>query len=113
MNYTKGILSGFAAIVIVQIACSCFFPGKAFPNSTGGGTTATDPSGFLKMFTHNLHSPQFWLTTAFLFWVFFVASRSNTFVRVCFFWIPTVTVSTLTLTFAVLWTYLSIHFRNQ
>jgi len=108
MNYVKGILSGFAAIVIPQIACVFCLPSKYIPpNSTGGGTTATDLSGFLKIY---LHSPAFWVISAFLFWVFFMASRSNTFVRVCFFWIPTVTVSALTVTVAGLYTYFWMRF---
>ena len=114
MNYVKGILSGFAAIAMGQIACSCYFLSKAFPNpNPTGGTTATDLSGFLIMSTHNLRTPAFWLLAAFMFWVFLMASRSNTFVRVCFFWIPTVAVSTLTIASAGLYTYLWIHFRNQ
>ena len=48
MNYAKVILSGFAAIAMGQIACSCYFLSKAFPNpNPTGGTTATDLSGFL------------------------------------------------------------------
>ena len=110
MNYVKGILSGFAAIAIGQFACFCMFfptPPPRPVDSTGGGTTATDLSGFLKIY---LHSPAFWVISAFLFWVFFMASRSNTFVRVCFFWIPTVTVSALTVTVAGLYTYFWMRF---
>ena len=115
MNYVKGILSGFAAIVIAQIACLWIFfptpPPQPIANSMGGGTTATDVSAFLKMSMHNLHSPLFWIVTGLLFWLFFAASRSNPILRVCFFWIPTLTVSTLAFAFAGLVTYLSIHFR--
>ena len=120
MNYVKGILSAFAAIVIAAIACLWVFFPAPFPTSppqpitnSGGGTTATDPSAFLKMLTHNLHSPLFWIIAGLLFGLFFAASRSTTIWRVCFFWIPTLTVSTLTIASAGLYTYLWIHFRNQ
>jgi len=81
MNYVKGILSGCAAIAIGQFACFCMFfptPPPRPVDSTGGGTTAIDVSAFLKMSTHNLHSPAFWIIAGFLFWAFFAASRSNT-----------------------------------
>jgi hypothetical protein len=111
MNYTKGILSAFAAIVIANTVCSWLFLSKAMANSTG--TMATDVSGFLLISMGNLRSPLFWIIAGLLFWLFFAASRSKTILRVCFFWIPTLIVSTLTFAIAGLYTYLWIHFRNQ
>ena len=110
MNYAKGILSGFAAIVIAEIVCSwLFFHGaNAIGNSKAIGVAA-----LVGVSVENLLSPLFWIIAGLLFWLFFAASRSRTILRVSFFWIPTLAVSTLAFAFVGLLIFLSMHFRNQ
>ena len=118
MNYVKGILSGFAAIFTANTVCSWLFFSKAMANAkataNSGGTMATDPRGFLLMSMANLRSPLFWIIAGLLFWLwFFVASRSGHVLRVWFFWIPTLLVSTLGFALVGIVTYLWLHFGNQ
>jgi len=106
MNYVKDILSGLAALFIAEFVCSwlLFSP---------SGSKATGLIVLVAMSLENLLSPLFWIVAGLLFWLFFAASRSNTTLRVCFFWIPTLLVSTLGFAFVGMLTYLWIHFRHQ
>ena len=107
MNYFKGILSGLAALFLAQcVGPWSMFKGISEQKATGLGAVA---GGLM----WSAFSPLFWTLALLFFALFFVASRlGNKVLRVCLFWIPTVTVSVLVVAIAVLFTYLSIHFRN-
>ena len=89
MNYVKGVLSGFAAIFIAEVA---------FLWPLLKGSKATGMAVFLGIL---------------LFALFFAASRSRPALRVLFFWIPTLVTSTLGFAFVGMLTYLWISFRHQ
>ena len=106
MNYVKNVLSGVAAIFIAQVA----FSWSIFrPNSS----KAIGLAALVGMSIENFLSPIFWIVAVLLFGLFFAASRSNTVLRVLFFWIPTLLVSTLGVAFIGMLTYFWLHFRNQ
>ncbi len=108
MVYAKGILSGLAAWFLAIVAADwSFFRIISREKATGLGAMA----GVL---TSSLFSPVFWIFAALFFALFFFASRlGNKFLRVFFFWIPTLAVSTFGLAIVALFAFVYIHFRNQ
>ena len=107
MNYAKIILSGLAAISLAEsLGPWSMFKGISEHKATGLGAVGGGLMG-------SALSPLFWTLALLFFALFFAASRlGNKILRVCLFWIPTVTVSVLVVAIVALWTYLSIHFRN-
>jgi hypothetical protein len=58
------------------------------------------------MLVESLLSPRFWIVALLLFGIFFAASRGSAPFRVLFFWIPTLTVSTLGFSIIAMYAYL-------
>lgn len=104
MNYARGILSTLAAIFIAELSF-------VWPFLKGSRAVGLD--GLAAMFVESLFSPRFWIIGILLFALFFTASRSGKILRVLFFWIPTLVVSTVGVAFLGLCTYLFIRFRPQ
>src|ERR1700676_650683 len=108
MSYIRGILSVLAAIIIAELA-----PGPWSPLKGINGSKATGVAVFAGSLMESMFSPLFWMLVIALFAIFFTASRlDNKALRVVFFWIPTVTVSSLGFTIASLVAYLIVRFRN-
>jgi hypothetical protein len=103
MAYVKGILSTLAAIFIAEIAFAWPFL---------KGSKATGVAALALLFLESIVSPRFWIVGALLFGLFFAASRSNTFLRMVFFWIPTLVVSALGFAFLAMCTLLFLRFRH-
>jgi hypothetical protein len=63
--------------------------------------------GVLKaLLLESVLSPRFWIVGVLLFGFFFAASRGRTVLRVLFFWIPTLTISTLGFSIVAMYAYL-------
>ena len=97
MNYINAILSGLAAVFVAEFVF--FWPILS-------GSKATGLAVLKALLIESILSPRFWIVGVLLFALFFAASRSNTFLRVLFFWIPTVTVSALGFSIVALYAYL-------
>jgi len=97
MNYARGLLSAIAAIFIAESVFLWPFlkPAKA-----------TGMSALAFLLVESLLSPKFWIVCLLSSGVFFAASRASTVLRVVFFWIPTVAVSTIGFAIVGLYTYL-------
>jgi hypothetical protein len=108
MAYVKGILSGFAAIVIAEVV-----PGLWWMFRGINGSKATGLAVVAAGLAESLLSPLFWTLSILLFALFVLASRlSQRPLRVVFFWIPTLTASCVGVGIAALFTYVLIRFRN-
>jgi hypothetical protein len=104
MDYLKGILSGLAAIFLAECVPGSWsvFKGISEQKATGLGAIAA-----------GLFSPLFWTLALLFFVLFLVAGRlGNKILRIFLFWIPTLTLSSLDLAIAALFTYVLIHFRH-
>lgn len=99
MDYFKGTLSGLAAVFVAEFAF--FWP-------VFKGSKATGLSVLKARLIESILSPRFWIVSVLLFVLFFAASRGSTFLRVLFFWIPTVTVSALGFSIVALYAYLFV-----
>jgi hypothetical protein len=100
--YTKGFMSAIAAVYLGLMlpAFLNMFKGISEQKATGLGAIT---GGFLE----SVFSPWFWLLTVSFFAVFFTTSRAhNKFLRVLFFWIPTVFFSSIAILSVGLFTYL-------
>lgn len=104
MAYVKGILSGFAAILIAEFV----FITPFLRGSKGTGIAAFDA-----MLLESIFSPRFWIVAVLLFGLFFVASRGRTILRLLFFWIPTLAVSLAGLSIFALYAYLFTISRHR
>ena len=104
MDYVKGILSGLAAIFIAEFT----FLWPLFR-----GSKATGLAALVGVSVEGLFSLRFWIVVVLLLGLFFASSRSNTVLRVLFFWIPTVVASALGFAFVGMCTYLFLRFRHQ
>jgi len=105
MIYAKGILGGLAALFLA--GSWSVFKGINTEKATGLAAVA---GGFVG----SIFSPLFWILAALFFALFFSAGRlESKLLRVFLFWIPTLTVSTVGIAIAALFTYMSIHFRNR
>ncbi len=104
MNYVSGILSGLSAVLIAE--CACLWPFLR-------GSKATGVAAVVGLSVESIFHPRFWIVAVLSFALFFTASRSNTIVRVLFFWIPTVVVSALGFAFVGMCAYLFIRSRHQ
>ena len=105
MNSTKAALSAVAAIIIAWCV-------NAWPMFSR--TKATGLAGIIGSFLGSPSSPVFWIVAFLAFGLFFSASRlGNKALRVVFFWVPTLAVSGLSATIALLIVCLlvSLHFR--
>jgi hypothetical protein len=108
MTYVKGILSGFAAIILAE-----FVPGLWSAFADISREKATGLAVVAGGIVESLLTPRFWILAVLLFASFFAASRlGNKPVRIVLFWIPTLTVSALSFAIVGLFTYLSIRFRH-
>lgn len=106
MNYVKAALGAVAAIIIG----TCVNAWPIFSETKATGLAAV--VGILK---ESLLSPLFWIVTLAAFALFFFASRlGNKTLRVLLFWLPTLAVSGLSITIAVLIAclILNVHFRH-
>ena len=106
MPYVKGVLSGFAAVILAEL-----FPALRYLLLTNAKATgiAVVTGGSLE----SLISPLFWFLAISFFALFFKAGRaSNGILRTAFFWIPTVAVTCLGVAIVSLFSYLYFHFRN-
>lgn len=64
-------------------------------------------------FVESIFSPLFWILAVLFFMVFFRASRlGNKPLRILFFWVPTVALSTVSISIVALLTYAVLHFRH-
>jgi hypothetical protein len=108
MSYIKSILSVLAALIIAQL-----LPGPWSPLKGINGSKATGVAVFAASLVESMFSPLFWMLAIALFAIFFTASRlENKALRVAFFWIPTLTVSSVGFMIASLVAYLVVRFRN-
>jgi len=106
MNYVKAAISAVAAVIIAWSV-------NAWPMFSG--TKATGWAGLVGSFRGSLFSPLFWIVAFVVFALFFFASRLGSKVlRVVLFWVPTLTVSGLSATIALLigWLVVREHFRQ-
>jgi len=109
MNYIKSILSGLAAIILAECVPGSWsvFRGISQEKATGLAAVA---GGLVE----SVSSPLFWILAVMFFALFFAASRlKNKLLRVFLFWIPTLTVSALSIAIVALFAYLFIHFRRS
>jgi hypothetical protein len=100
--YAKGFLSGIAGIYLGLILPGSLnaFKGVSEQKATGLGAVAGS-------FLGTALSPWFWLLALSFFAVFFIISRAhNKFLRVLFFWIPTIFFSCIAILSVGLFTYL-------
>ena len=102
MDYVKNILSGLAALFIAEFAF-------AWPSFSG--SKATGLAALAGLFVESIFSPRCWIIGALLFGLFFAASRGSTVLRVLFFWIPTIVVSTVGFSFLALFFF--VRFKDQ
>jgi hypothetical protein len=101
------VLSGLAAILIALLG-----PGFVIALRGMSHQRATGLAAIAGGLTGAILSPLFWILAAVLFGLFFAACRlSSKLLRVIFFWIPTVAVSTLGLALLSLFAYAWLHFR--
>ena len=100
MSYFRGVLSGFAAILIAEFVC--IWPFLSGSRATGLPVLLVAPL-----------SLRFWIVGMLLFGLFFAASRGSTVLRVLFFWIPTLAVSALGFAFLGLLTYVLAISRHR
>lgn len=108
MNYVKGLLSGLAAIFLAEfVGPWSIFKGISEQKATGLGAVA---GGLM----WSAFSPLFWTLALLFFALLFAASRlRNKTLRVCLFWIPTLTVSVLGMAIVAVFTYVFVHFRDR
>jgi hypothetical protein len=107
VNYVKNILSGITSIILAELVPGpwSMFKGISEQKATGMGAVAGGLMG-------SALSPLFWTLGLLFFALFFAASRlGNKILRVFLFWIPTLTVSVLSIAFTALCIYVSIHFK--
>jgi hypothetical protein len=100
--YAKGFMSAMAAVYLGLMLPAFIevYRGLSEQKATGLGAVA---GGFLG----NLLSPWFWLLAVSFFAIFFIASRAHsTFLRVLFFWIPSVSFSGFSILSVGFFTYL-------
>jgi hypothetical protein len=108
MTYLKGILSALAAIILAELVPGMWSAHRGILGSKATGLAAV-AGGLLE----SIFSPLFWIISISLFALFFAASRlSNKPLRILFFWIPTLTVSSGAFAMAALITYALVRFRN-
>ena len=108
MDYAKGILCGFTAIVLAELV-----PGSWSVFRGISGTRATGLAAVAGGLVESLFSPFFGIVAIVIFALLFAASRlGNKALRILLFWIPSLTVSSVSVATVVLYTYLIIRFRN-
>ena len=109
MDYVKGILSGLTAIILAEAV-----PGSWSVFRGISGTKATGLAAVAGGLAESVFSPLFWILAIVFFALFFAASRlGNKVLRVFLFWIPTLTVSSLTVAVVALITYLIVRLRHS
>jgi len=109
MDYVKGILSGLVALILAELVPGSWsvFRGISKEKATGVAVVAAG-------LAESIFSPLFWIFAIAFFGLLFCAGRAgNKFLRIFFFWIPTLTVFSISIAIAGLCTYLFIHFRNR
>ncbi len=109
MGYGKALLAGFTATVLAELVPSLW--------SVFSGTSSTKATGLAAVaggFVESLISPLFWILAILIFASLFAASKlTNKPLRIFLFWIPTLTVCSLSVAVLALGAYLLIHFRNS
>ena len=113
MDYLKGILSALVAIILAELVPGSWsvFRGISKEKATG---LAAVLGGLVESLLSPPFSPVFWIFVMSFFALFFASARSgNKLIRIFFFWIPTLTVSSLTVAIVGLFTYLFVSMRNR
>ena len=106
MTYFKGVLSAAAAVTLAEL-----IPGLWWVLTSG--TKATGIAAVWGGLIESLFSFRFWVLAILFFALFYVASRlGNKALRVLLFWVPTLTVLSVTIAAAGLLTYVLIRFRH-
>jgi len=78
------------------------------------GSKATGVDAIAGILVGSLFSPVFWVLAIFIFAIFFAARRlDNKALRVVFFWIPTLSVSSVAVTIAAVISYFVVRFRDS
>lgn len=109
MDYVKGILSGVVALILAELVPGSWSPFRGISTEKATGLAAL--AGGL---AESIVSPLFWIFAIAFFGLLFCAGRAgNKFLRIFFFWIPTLTVFSINVAIVGLYTYLFIHFRNR
>jgi hypothetical protein len=109
MDYFKGVLSGLVAIILAELVPGSWSPFWGVSSEKAIGLAAV--AGGL---AESIFSPLFWVIAISLFALFFAASRAgNKLLRIFLFWIPKLTVSSVTIAIVGLFTYLFIHVLNR
>ena len=109
MGYVKGILSGLAAVILAEVIPGIWwaFTGMSKSKATG---IAVVWAGLIE----SLFSFRFWILAILFFALFFAASRlASKPLRVVLFWIPSLTVISVSIAVVALFTYVIVHVRQQ
>jgi hypothetical protein len=108
MNYFKNVLCGIAAVFLAEVVPSSWSAFRDMNSERATGLAAV-AGGFVE----SIFSPLFWILAVLFFMVFFRASRlGNKLLRILFFWVPTVALSTVSISIVALLTYAVLHFRH-
>jgi len=108
MDCVKGILSGLVAIILAEIVPGVWWAFTGISKSKATGI-AVLWGGLIE----SLFCFRFWILAILFFALFFTASKlRNKALRALLFWIPTLTVLSLSIAAAGLLTYVVIRFRH-
>jgi hypothetical protein len=108
MDYFKGILSGFAAIFLAECV-----PGSWSVFRDISREKATGLAVLAGGLAESVFSPLFWIFAVLFFALFYAASRlRNNLLRVCLFWIPTLTVAVFCIAVVALYAYMFMRLRH-
>ena len=119
MNWTKGILSGFAAVslsLLLPTLGSLLIPTlAAIPGlKTVNEEHATGIGLVLGGFLENFSSPRFWIVAVLLFLLFLATGRlGNKVLRLLLFWLPVTLGSTLGLMIPALFAFVFLASRGR
>jgi hypothetical protein len=109
MSYVKAILSGLTAIILAE-----FIPGLWSALADIRREKATGLAVVTRGLMESFLSPRFWIFAVLFFALFFAASRlGNKPLRILLFWIPTLTVTALSVATVGLFTYFLVRFRHS
>jgi hypothetical protein len=108
MDYFKGVLGALAALILAELV-----PGSWSLLSGISTEKATGLAAVTAGLVESIVSPLFWVLTISFFALFLAASRAgNKLLRIFLFWIPTLTVSSISIAIVSLCIYLFMPFRN-
>ena len=100
MNYAKGVLSTWAALLLSEALGPWSIFREIITQKQTGLGTAIGPVRWA------ISSPYFWILVALFFASFFAASRLRSKpLRISLFWIPTIVLSTVSFALLALFTF--------